>query len=132
MFGFRGQKPTISEFYTCNLSRYWGWPCPFFIVPVSSKSRSASVDFPWSTWAIIEKFRILSGGYWLKSTMLSLLLWREWEHKALLQQKWCQLSGPLIGLHPETGENGLKAKDRCRNKVDKYLGDLRALEALFR
>lgn len=51
------------------------------MVPVSSRSRSASVDLPWSTWAMMEKFRILSGGYWLKSTTPSLQLCRDWEQK---------------------------------------------------
>lgn len=48
---------------TCSLSRYWGCPWPFWMVPVSSSSRSASVDLPWSTCAMIEKFRTRSGGY---------------------------------------------------------------------
>src|SRR4051794_38546189 len=30
--------------------------------PVTSRMRSASVDFPWSMWAMIEKFRMLSAG----------------------------------------------------------------------
>src|ERR1700694_216700 len=29
--------------------------------PVSSRTRSDSVDFPWSTWLMIEKLRIESG-----------------------------------------------------------------------
>jgi hypothetical protein len=29
------------------------------MAPVSSRSRSARVDFPWSIWAIIEKFRMV-------------------------------------------------------------------------
>src|SRR5258706_8008212 len=29
--------------------------------PVRSRMRSASVDFPWSMWAMMEKFRILLG-----------------------------------------------------------------------
>lgn len=65
----------MSKSNTCNLSKYWGCPWPFLIVPVSSSSRSASVDFPWSTCAIIEKLRILSEGYWVKSMLLSSLKW---------------------------------------------------------
>src|SRR5256885_6108477 len=30
--------------------------------PVVSRTRSASVDFPWSMWAMIEKFRMLRAG----------------------------------------------------------------------
>src|SRR5213075_1365548 len=30
--------------------------------PVTSRMRSASVDFPWSMWAMIEKLRMLSAG----------------------------------------------------------------------
>src|SRR3954447_9684055 len=30
--------------------------------PVTSRMRSASVDFPWSMWAMIEKLRMLAAG----------------------------------------------------------------------
>lgn len=109
--------------HTCNLSRYWGWPCPLFMVPVSSKSRSASVDLPWSTWAIMEKFLILSVGYWLKSMelALSLLFWREWEQKAWwFHPNWVQLSLLSTGLT-------LFIADKDLN-----FGKLRVFEALLK
>src|SRR5690348_11828689 len=31
------------------------------MAPVTSRMRSASVDFPWSTWAMMEKFRMRLG-----------------------------------------------------------------------
>src|SRR6266511_1267311 len=34
--------------------------CPLATAPVSSRKRSASVDLPWSMWAMIEKLRIRS------------------------------------------------------------------------
>lgn len=74
-------------------------------MPVSSKSLSASVDFPWSTWAIIEKFLILSGGYCVKSTFaLSLLsCWREFEENEQAESNkqwwfWHWLNLEIIGL----------------------------------
>src|SRR5208283_1164183 len=41
------------------LSRYWGVISRAETVPVSSRRRSAKVDFPWSIWAMMEKFRII-------------------------------------------------------------------------
>ena len=113
--------------YTCNLSRYWGWPWPLLMVPVSSKSLSASVDLPWSTWAIMEKFLILSVGYWLKSKQFSLLFWREWEQKPLLKPKWSSsllLSLVYSGLALNVEGNGC-VREKC-------LSDFRVFEVLLR
>src|SRR6185295_3693410 len=41
-------------------SRSWFLNLRSSIAPVKSKSRSASVDLPWSIWAMILKFRIFS------------------------------------------------------------------------
>jgi hypothetical protein len=41
---------------TCSTMSRW------LTAPVCSKSRSANVDFPWSMWAMMQKFRIRSGG----------------------------------------------------------------------
>jgi hypothetical protein len=41
------------------LSRIWPWVISRSVSPpVRWIRRSASVDFPWSIWAMIEKFRI--------------------------------------------------------------------------
>src|SRR6266567_2292666 len=40
------------------LSRNWAFSSRALTVPVSPRRRSASVDFPWSMWAMIEKFRM--------------------------------------------------------------------------
>src|SRR5437016_367195 len=45
--------------------------------PVFSKMRSASVDFPWSMWAMMEKFRIRLVGCALSSGRLSPASWEE-------------------------------------------------------
>src|SRR5262245_54209570 len=41
------------------------------IVCVISSRRSASVDFPWSMWAMMQKLRVRSGGMRLKSARSS-------------------------------------------------------------
>ena len=41
-------------------SRYWSRIERASTAPVSSRMRSDSVDLPWSTWLIIEKFLIRS------------------------------------------------------------------------
>src|SRR5262245_47811412 len=41
-------------------SSSWGTCVRASTAPVSSRMRSASVDLPWSMWAMIEKFRIRS------------------------------------------------------------------------
>src|SRR3954470_24060498 len=43
-------------------SRYWARMSRAATAPVSSRRRSASVDFPWSMWAMMQKLRISSGG----------------------------------------------------------------------
>src|SRR5690606_25831346 len=43
-------------------SRYCARMCRWSTTPVSCSMRSASVDFPWSMWAIMQKLRISSGG----------------------------------------------------------------------
>src|SRR5688572_16030153 len=42
-------------------SMIWACMSRRAIVPVSSSRRSASVDLPWSMWAMMEKFRMRSG-----------------------------------------------------------------------
>jgi len=42
------------------LSRNWSTFSRSERVPVSSRSRSARVDFPWSMWAMMEKLRMFS------------------------------------------------------------------------
>jgi hypothetical protein len=43
-------------------SRYWSRICRASTTPVICSIRSASVDLPWSMWAMMQKFRICSGG----------------------------------------------------------------------
>ena len=43
-------------------SRYWALACRGSSTPVSRSIWSASVDLPWSMWAMIEKLRMRSGG----------------------------------------------------------------------
>ncbi len=43
-------------------SRYWARICRASTTPVICSIRSASVDLPWSMWAMMQKFRIASGG----------------------------------------------------------------------
>src|SRR3954469_18603165 len=42
-------------------SRYWARICRASMIPVTSSIRSASVDLPWSMWAMMQKFRIRAG-----------------------------------------------------------------------
>src|SRR5438552_4246817 len=44
------------------VSRTWSCMSRWLIEPVCSSSRSASVDLPWSMWAMMQKFRISSWG----------------------------------------------------------------------
>src|SRR5437879_6683838 len=46
------------------VSRTWSCMSRWLIDPVNSSRRSASVDFPWSMWAMMQKFRtsLLSAG----------------------------------------------------------------------
>src|SRR4051794_7326732 len=43
------------------LSRYWARICRASTTPVSCSIRSASVDLPWSMWAMMQKFRMIDG-----------------------------------------------------------------------
>src|SRR4051812_18336110 len=43
------------------LSRYWARICRPSTIPVTSSIRSASVDLPWSMWAMMQKFRMRAG-----------------------------------------------------------------------
>src|SRR4051795_5404925 len=43
-------------------SRYCSRICRASTTPVICSIRSASVDLPWSMWAMMQKFRIFSGG----------------------------------------------------------------------
>src|SRR3982750_4534774 len=42
-------------------SRYWARICRASMIPVTSSIRSASVDLPWSMWAMMQKFRMRAG-----------------------------------------------------------------------
>src|SRR6476469_7367275 len=42
-------------------SRYWARICRPSTSPVTSSIRSASVDLPWSMWAMMQKFRMRAG-----------------------------------------------------------------------
>src|SRR5258706_13310433 len=46
------------------VSRTWSCMSRWLMDPVNSSRRSASVDFPWSMWAMMQKFRtsLLSAG----------------------------------------------------------------------
>ena len=52
-------------------SRYWSFFSRSPTSPVNSRIRSASVDFPWSMWAMMLKLRIL-----LRSVMRAFTPWR--------------------------------------------------------
>src|SRR6187200_2580930 len=56
----RSRSRSIRSRYCARMSRA-------ATAPVSSRSRSASVDFPWSMWATMQKLRIRSGGVMSRS-----------------------------------------------------------------
>lgn len=58
---------------TFNLSRYWLDEFLGIVFVIYSK-RSAKVDLPWSMWAIMQKFRILSFGKYYENFDRSILV----------------------------------------------------------
>ncbi|KSU57674.1 hypothetical protein AS181_13545 [Gordonia sp. SGD-V-85] len=60
-------------------SRYCARICRSSTTPVSCSIRSASVDLPWSMWAMMQKFRIRAGSVKVVSAKvgMELLLERE-------------------------------------------------------
>lgn len=96
---------------TCNLSKNWGCPCPLRMVPVCSSNRSARVDFPWSTWAMIEKFLTKWGGYCVKSTFSSFS-----PASTDSVEKQTFLNNPVLALHEPPSENNV-----CCNLVGKQM-----------
>src|SRR6201999_1597255 len=93
--------------------------------PVTSRMRSASVDFPWSMWAMIEKLRMLREG--AATSPLRMAIEQACELAASRQQQGLYLA--LLG-HPQEPDGGTidpnPGADAAENRD--RLGDQRAAE----
>src|SRR5262245_22183506 len=99
-------------------SRYWDRMALSSTTPVTCSIRSASVDLPWSMWAMIEKLRINAGsvrlgcGAVVGGTGTVVLIVRIW----LGRFGWVGLCGPWS--HDDPAGSSIGGAHRHRNSDD--------------
>ena len=74
-------------------------PCtkyPFISLPVISRSLSARVLFPWSTWAIMLKFLMFSGGNWDRSILISCRKCMKYRNLVLMQYMYMYINDWIL------------------------------------
>src|SRR5512144_1943696 len=76
-------------------------------VPVTSRMRSASVDFPWSMWAIIEKLRMCWSGRAIPAPRL-----------VVAAEAICDETADLLGLLDAQGVDGADVDSDARRDAD--------------